>query len=466
MNLMTQKNSVHPQVGRRVLGSGDSVTRGLLIAMLMGVIFLTGCKKPLVEKDYARPLPPGAAALRKLDPSEWPSLTLALRGGDASLIAALDNSSSWFAKASSKQFFPMENITHDQAQASVLALREILTSSTNLGQFNQRFAENFDIYTSVGWNGEGEVLFTGYYSPVVHASRTQTPEFRYPLYNRPADLVSDPITGAVQGKRASGPAGGPITTYPTRAQIEDNSLLRGGELVWLNDKLDSYIVQVQGSAKLLMTDGTEMLIGYAGNNGHAYTSIGKLLVSDGKLSRNTLSLPAIRAHFKQNPQELDQYTRRNDRFVFFKAYDKNTWPAGSLGVEVIAMRSLATDKSVFPRGLPLLVVTQIPGSTYGNALAGGANDSRPFEQFMADQDTGGAILAPGRADIYMGTGQQAEHIAGQQLYEGRLYYLILKPQRVSQWAKPVAPTGAQGTPHTVAPPTVVPAQTPQSNDAY
>jgi membrane-bound lytic murein transglycosylase A len=184
-----------------------------------------------------------------------------------------------------------------------------------------------------------------------------------------------------------------------------------------------------------MTDGTQMLIGYAGNNGHEYTSIGKLLVADGKLSRNTLSLPAIRRYFQGHPEELDIYTRRNERFVFFKQYAENTWPAGSLGVEVTALRSLATDKSVFPRGLPTLVVTRIPTGTSG---------SQSFDQFMADQDTGGAIRAPGRADIYMGAGPEAEHIAGQQLYEGRLYYLILKPQYVSRWL-PTPPQEGPGS---------------------
>lgn len=410
-------------------GAGSGVGRWVVIVAMLLCIGLTGCKKAQVVKDYARPLPPGAKALRKLHVSEWPSLTMAVRTGDASLIQALDHSASWFAKPSSRQFYPMEGITFDQAHASVVALRQILATSRTMGEFNDQFTENFDIYTSVGWDGNGGVLYTGYYSPVVHASRTRTGEYQYPLYRRPADLVSDPVTGNVLGRKT---ADGSLSPYPSRSQIEATGMLQGQELVWMKDKLDCYLVQVQGSAKLIMNDGSTMLIGYAGNNGHQYTGIGKLLVADGKLDGNSLSLPAIRQYFRQYPQELDGYIRRNDRFVFFKEYDEGTWPAGSLGVEVTAMRTIATDKTVFPRGLATLVVTQIP--------TGGIDQTRPFEQFMLDQDTGGAILAPGRADIYMGTGAQAEQLAGRQVHEGRLYYLILKPEKVAQWL----PASAQG----------------------
>jgi membrane-bound lytic murein transglycosylase A len=173
-----------------------------------------------------------------------------------------------------------------------------------------------------------------------------------------------------------------------------------------------------------MTDGSIMYVGYAGNNGYEYTSIGRELVADGKISADRLSLPTLRNYFRDHPEELDGYIQRNDRFVFFREYDGNLWPAGSLGFKVTPGRSLATDKAIFPRGCVVLVTTD-KAPTGGWAL--------PPSQLMLDQDTGGAIRAPGRGDIYYGIGPTAEASAGRQAAEGRMYYLLLKRDRVQAW---------------------------------
>jgi len=200
-------------------------------------------------------------------------------------------------------------------------------------------------------------------------------------------------------------------------------MLAGRELVYLSSRLDAYIIEVNGSAKLNMRDGATMYVGYAGTNGHEYTSVGGLLVEDGKLSGAKLSLPAIRQYFVQHPYELSSYIRRNDRFVFFSEYDGSRWPAGSMGFRVMPMRTLATDKAIFPRGSVVLVNTRMPG----------AIGSRSFNQVMLDQDTGGAIRAAGRADIYIGIGREAEVLAGRQVAQGQMYYLLLKPDKVQPW---------------------------------
>ncbi|MEX2216891.1 MAG: MltA domain-containing protein [Phycisphaeraceae bacterium] len=392
----------------------------LLVASLL---LACGCKSKTPE--YAKPLPPGVSALRKLDPADWPDLSAALPMDDA-FLAATKRSLSWFAKPSSQRFYPFDGITHDQARASVYALPAIAFESASTEAFLARLRDEFDVYTSIGWDGSGTVLFTGYYSPIFPASKVRTAEFRFPLYKRPADLAADPVTGEIKGRQV----GNAITPYPTRKDIEERNLLAGTELVWLRSRLDAYIVEVQGSAQFRLTDGTTMLVGFAGSNGRDYTSIGRLLGEEGKLDRNKITLSAIRDHFKANPQELDGYIRRNDRFVFFTTYDQSDWPAGSLGVKVEPGRSLATDKAIYPRGCVTLVTTQSPQSP--TAAPG---ETKSFNRLLLDQDTGGAIRAPGRADIYFGIGHEAELTAGKQVAEGRLYYVLLKPQRVAAWVQ-------------------------------
>lgn len=399
-------------------------------AVAVGLLLLGGCRRP-VAPDYSRPLPPGASALKKVDPSQWPSLSPALSGDRAGLAEAIDRSANWFSIASTRQFFPLDGFTHDQARASVYAFRQILQAGGAPADIESRIRNEFDLYMSVGWNDNGVVLFTGYYTPIFTASKTRTPEYCHPLYRKPPDLEVDPA-GTVIGRRVAGQ----IKPYPARNQIEaypDLLGLKGRELVWMKDKLDAYLVQVQGSAKLNLLDGSTLYIGYSASNGLEYTSVGKLLVADGKLPKDHSGLPAIRAYFAAHPGDLDVYLNRNERYVFFQEYSNQQWPAGSLGFKVTPMRSLATDKQIFPRGGVVLVSTQMP-------TAAGAK--QPVTQLMLDQDTGGAIRAPGRADIYVGIGEQAEQIAGRQMEEGRLYYFLLKPERIGHWLRQVQPVAS------------------------
>ncbi|MEM9419872.1 MAG: MltA domain-containing protein [Planctomycetota bacterium] len=381
-------------------------------SLLLASLCLPGCRKPEVESpDYARPLPPGASALREVT-GLWRDQIIeetAAQMSDAAFVEALGRSYDWFRIESTKQHFPVEGVTHARARASVEKMMEILEAPDARVRAD-RLDALFNVYESVGYNGEGIVLFTGYYSPEYTASKTRTGQFQYPLYSRPADLVSDPATGAILGQKQSS---GRVTPYPTRQQIESGNLLAGQELVYLPSRLDAYSIEVNGSAKLQLTTGGTMYVGYSGTNGRDYTSIGRLLVADGILDPNTVTMPSIRQYFQQNPRKLDDYIRQNQRFVFFEEYAATDWPAGSLGFRVTPRRSLATDKKIFPRGGVVLVSTTLPGG-------------QDFRQLMLDQDTGGAIRAPGRADLYFGIGPTAERLSGAQAAEGRLFYLFLK----------------------------------------
>jgi membrane-bound lytic murein transglycosylase A len=207
-------------------------------------------------------------------------------------------------------------------------------------------------------------------------------------------------------------------------------MFAGNELVWLEDALSAYIVQVNGSAKLRMDDGSEMYVGYAGKTDRPYVGLGKSMLDEGLLGPNELSLKAIRNYYKTNPAKVNELINRNESYVFFTEYGGDKWPAGSLGVKVSTETSLATDKKIYPRGGMVLVDTQAVSFDLGK---------KKFLRFMLDQDTGGAIQAPGRADIFMGIGPSAEIVAGGQYAEGRLFYLFLKPQFVEQYAPAMKP---------------------------
>ena len=370
---------------------------------------------PRVEKDYYRQLPPGAPALRKItDPARMPDFRKAFPDDREPLLAALDLSIGYFSYPSSKKYYPVQDITHERAWNSLKTFRDLIATVRTPGELHERILAGFDVYESVGCDDEGTVLFTGYYTPIFDASRTPTQEYRWPLHSLPPDLVKDD-EGKCLGRRLPD---GSLVPYYTRGQIEAGAL-KGQELVYLKDRFDAYVCTVQGSAQLRLPDGSVFKIGYHGNNGKDYTSVGQLMVSSGLMPREKLSLSGLTNFFSRDPEKMGEYLTRNERYVFFQETDAP--PTGSLNVPVTPYRSIATDKSLFPRGCLAMIATAIP-----SASGAGAITREPFHQFVLDQDTGGAIRAPGRTDIYIGIGDEAGRIAGWTLSEGKLYYLFLK----------------------------------------
>lgn len=381
-----------------------------------------GCSTaPEPMPDYARPLPPGGIALRLVAPGDGPDLAAAWRARASGLVESLDESLEWYAAPSSRSRFPyavaepggVRSISHGEAQASVAAFRELLIESRNAAEFDRRVRDRFDIYESVGWDGSGTVLFTGYFAPEFEASETPTRGFPAPIHRRPPDLVTAP-DGTPLGRRL---ADGRIVPWPARAELVRSGALAGLELYYLPDTLDAYLVEVNGSAKLRMPDGSIRHVGYAGKTGRPYVGLGQSLVDEGIVPEDRLNLAAIRRIYRQDPALIERLMERNENCVFFMDYDGEDWPEGSLGVRVTPRASIATDKKVYPPGAVAVVDTRRAG-----------DDPRAdFTAFMLDQDTGGAIQAPGRCDIFMGIGPDAEVLAGGQYAEGELHYLFLKP---------------------------------------
>ena len=384
----------------------------LITAVLLASLALTACTS---TPDYGRPLPEGWPALIELGPDEArPAFGPQWRDRE-DILPALERSIAWTRTKHSTRFFPIENIAHDRALASLERMRELLLDSRSEEEFELALASEFSVYKSAGWDGEGGgVLFTGYCTPILAGRLERGGEYQHPLYALPDDLVKGE-DGAILGQQtASG-----VAPYPTRRAIESSSLLadRQLELVWLRDPLDAFIAHVNGSAFIELADGERLGFGYAGKNGREYTSLGKELVRDGQLGANEVSLARIRSWAGEHPDRVAEYLNRNDSFVFFTPLSGN--PRGSLNVEVSSGRSLATDKTLFPRGAPVFVST---------LLVSAEGREQVYQRFLFDQDTGGAIRTAGRADIYMGIGPEAERLAGQTQAEGQLYYLFLKPE--------------------------------------
>ena len=411
--------------------------RIFLIASLVILIFMTGCHKPLV-KQYDRQLPPGELALRKItNPDDIPDFTQASYTAPG-VQKAIDNSLNYLSKPSSKMFFPYGEITHQQAVESLKAFKKLIASGMIGPQLNQTIREQFDVYISVGCDDMGTVLFTGYYTPIFDGSLQQTDKFRYPLYNLPDDLVKN-SQGQTMGRRMPD---GQVVPYPARAEIENSNMLKGLELVWLSDPFEVYVAQVQGSSKIRLPDSQLLTVGYAGNNGHEYQSISKELINDGKISSDQLSLSSMIAFFKQNPDLVVPYTQRNPRFIFFRKGEGP--PRGCLNEPVTTMKSIATDKAIYPRACLAYFSTVVP------RMLGDSIYHDPYSGFALDQDAGGAIRAPGRCDIYLGEGDNAGKLAGQTYREGNLYYLFLKPELMNT-ATPSQQTTDTSTDKTLPP---------------
>jgi len=385
------------------------------LSLSLGIL-LFGSSSLAVPDDPLEPINPDteAVTLDSLGFDEQLWGTPEQPGDRQALLKSIDHSLRYLATptaAAAYQNYPIPGITLARVRRSLVRFRQLLLTSSSPAELQAAVNREFEIYQSVGHDDQGTVLFTGYFEPIYAASRIPSAEYRYPLYRLPTNFNDWK------------------TPHPTRADLEgvdgfgENSPLNGLELVWLRDRLQAFLIHVQGSARLQLPDGSVMTVGYAGKTDYPYTSVGRELVKDGKLPLEGLTLPVLIDYFRQFPSELDQYLPRNQSFVFFR--ETNGAPAtGSLSVPVTAERSIATDKSLMPPGALALIQTRIP---YPNAQ--GQLESRWVSRYVLDQDTGSAIKGPGRVDIFMGTGILAGDRAGVIGGNGNLYYLLLKDSR-------------------------------------
>jgi membrane-bound lytic murein transglycosylase A len=264
----------------------------------------------------------------------------------------------------------------------------------------------------------GTGLITGYYEPLLHGSWTRTERYRHPIYRAPDDLLSIEL-GAIhpelRGKRVRGRLDGRrVVPYYSRAEIDNAATpLAGNELLWVDDPVALFLLHVQGSGRVRLESGEMVAIGYAQQNGHPYTAIGRTLIERAGFAPEQVDLPTIRAWLAQHPDEAQSLMNSNASYVFFTLRDGGLpGPLGSLGVPLLAQQAVAVDPAYIPLGTPVWLDTDLPG------------DGAPYRRLLFAQDTGGAIKGPLRADVFFGGGSEAEDYAGRMKQRGRLYVLL------------------------------------------
>jgi membrane-bound lytic murein transglycosylase A len=260
-------------------------------------------------------------------------------------------------------------------------------------------------------------LVTGYYEPLVHASRTRGGDYQWPLYAPPDDLLTIDLGSeypALAGKRVRGKlVGKRVVPYDTRAQIAADPD-KPPVIVWVNDPVDAFFLQVQGSGRAQLPDGTVVRLAYADHNGRPYVSIGHWLADQGQMPLSQASMQNIKAWARSHPGRVQEMLNANPAVVFFKEeaiVDPDLGPAGAYGVPLIGGRSIAVDASFVPLGTPVFLATDYPGT------------GKPLDRLVFAQDTGAAIRGAGRADFYWGFGSHAGELAGRMKQRGQMWVL-------------------------------------------
>lgn len=263
-------------------------------------------------------------------------------------------------------------------------------------------------------------LLTGYYEPVLEGSRSREHDGQAPLYRPPLDLVRGPDGSRMRAPASTGAAPstaaaaspGALQPYPARAEIEAGQLLEGRELVWLDDPVEAFFLQVQGSGRVRLRDGSTMRVGFADHNGQPYYPIGRELVARGALAPEAVDADAIKAWLRAHPGEAGEVMRRNRRYVFFRELPGGEdGPPGSLGVSLTPMRSVATDPAQVPPGALLFIDSTHP------------DDGAPLQRAVLSQDRGAAITGAARADLFWGSGDAAGRLAGRTKQPLRMWLL-------------------------------------------
>ncbi len=355
------------------------------------------------------PLPTPAAAWPTLKPVDWAAVAFWQEDTVSESWSAFLQSCSTLVKRSAWQ--------------SVCAEAATMTAPDD-ATVRAFFEQRFQPWQATADDGSVEGMVTGYYEPLLKGDRVRTERARYPLYAAPDDLISVDLASVypeLKNLRLRGRlAGNKLVPYPTRKEIEDaangkGNAFKGKPIAWAEDPVDLFFLQIQGSGRIELPDGSHMRVGYADQNGHPYQSIGKLLVERGELKLEQASMQGIKEWGAKNPDKLPELLASNPSFVFFRPLpDGLAGPLGALGVPLTGGRSIAVDPRFIPLGAPVFLATTQP------------NSPLPMNKLVMAQDTGGAIRGGVRADFFWGFGYEAGELAGRMKQRGRMWVLLPK----------------------------------------
>ena len=384
-----------------------SVVGGLCLGVLLPLA--VGMSPNAVPAETRR-------ALRPVAESELPALFDI--GDAASLREAIIQSLVWLARRPfrSKLDFGTRTITVGEQMRALERLLAFLADDPTPDVLEAFLLEEFDLVRSIG-RGDGTMLVTGYHEVIVDAALEPSAVYRVPILAAPSGLSGrSPVT----------------SPHPTRAEIEAGRLAGWTRpLAWARNPIDVFFMEVEGSGTLRLRDGSEIRVGYAGTNGRPYRSIARLLIEEGHIEREAMSMRALREWLEAHPHQLSRVLHYNQSYVFFTR--RSGPPVGSLGVPLTPGRSIATDPNVFPPGSLAFLVTERPRQADNGEITWA-----PVSRFVLSQDVGGVIRGPGRVDVFWGRGPDAELAASEMKQEGELYVLVPKPPGIRR-LPPVRP---------------------------
>ncbi len=408
-------------VGKRHLRFWRWAMSGFLMLALFSL--LAGCqsvptKEVVVEKKKREKRvrvgePTATTSLEAVPWSEAPD-TLFQDRSTRSWAAALEQSAVYYHRLPAKQVLHFGS-TEITAAAMAKACSELaaIARSEDMERLQQVVQQRFRLYRAVG-NSEGDVMVTSYYEPLLHGSLHRSKRYFYPIYRRPADLVEDG-RGAGHRKIYRRDKGKALPYYD-RSQI-DGFLFsprlpgklanKGLELVWVDNAIDAFFLHIQGSGRVRLDDGRMMRIGYDSANGRSYVAIGRLLIDEGKVAKEEMTMPRLRQWLLDHPEDQQRLFFANPSYVFFQELQGDA--VGNINVPLTPERSIATDHRLFPKGAPGILETTVPVlAADGKTLTGW----RPDVRWIVNQDTGGAIRGAGRVDLFVGFGENIEYRAG------------------------------------------------------
>jgi len=344
---------------------------------------------------------------------EVSDLNIEDRGDKPGLLLALERQAAYLAKRPDRTArVGGMRLSNRELLRGVNLLSDIARDTHGTEAFSRRVNEAFRIFRTSRPGRPGKAHFTAYYDPHLDARRGQTGAFRYPVYGRPPDLVE-------RGGRAFRRVAGELRPYYTRREIEEGGVLsgRGLEIAWIADYVELHFLHIQGSGILRFPDGSRGTLHVAGTNGHPFKSPGRMLMSAGLSSG---AYQDVKTYLRTHPAQARKFLTRNPRFIFFRMDDRLT--SGSAGVPLTPGRTIATDKRIYAPGAIGFVSYKAPILDKSGRHAGYRLTSR----IVTDADTGSAIVGPGRADLYVGSGPVAEILAGATNTYGEMYFLIPK----------------------------------------
>lgn len=287
------------------------------------------------------------------------------------------------------------------------------------------FEQHFTPHQVRNPDGSDTGLVTGYYIPNINGSRQRSDRYRYPLYAVPDDLLIVDLRSVypdLANYRLRGRlVGRKVLPYYSRAELEENPpALAGKELFWIDDPVELFFMHIQGSGRVLLNDGSAVMVHFAEQNGYPFRSIGKLLLDRGEMTREQMSMQNIKAWAQQHPKETAALLNENPSYVFFETLPGSPSTApGALGIPLIAERSIAVDPRTIPLGAPVFLSTTRPSS------------KEPLQRLVVAHDTGGAIRGAVRADFFWGQGEAAGALAGRMKQKGKMWVLLPRSEEKS-----------------------------------